>query len=219
MQFIDRVHAGRQLALKVAHLAGPDVVVLGLPCGGVPVAVEVASAIGAPLDVVVVRKLGVPGAPEVAMGAIGEGGVRVLNEEALRLCRIGPAQLAPVERAERERLQARVRLLRRDRQRLPIAGHTVIIVDDGMATGATARAACQVARGLGAHRVVVAVPVAAADAVAHLRHVADQVVCVHQPDQLSAISMWYADFGEVTDDEVLRTLRDADRTSRAAEHG
>ena len=160
MAFTDRVDAGRQLAARLIHLKDAPVVVLGLPRGGVPVAAEVARSLGAPLDVIVVRKLGVPYQPELAMGAIGEDGVRILNPEIVSLSGITPARLAELEEREQAELQRRIRRYRGDRPRVPLDGQVAVVVDDGIATGSTARAACQVARALGAGRVVLATPVA-----------------------------------------------------------
>jgi putative phosphoribosyl transferase len=209
MQFIDRHDAGLQLAQRLAHMAGPDVTVLGLPRGGVPVAADVAQALNAPLDVILVRKLGMPGQPELAMGAIGEGGIRVLNDEVLRLGHIGPAEVAAVERVERVELDARVDRYRSGRPGAAVAGRTAIVVDDGIATGATMLAACQVARAQGAARIVVGAPVAARDVVARLERIADAVVCVHTPQWLSAIGVWYADFTQISDEQVAQLLRQA----------
>src|SRR5690606_9125346 len=188
MRFQDRVEAGRRLGEQLAA-AGEyaDAVVLGLPRGGVVVAAEVARALGAPLDVIVIRKLGVPYQPELAMGAVGEGGVRVLNEEVLTAAQISDEQLAEVERAQRQEVEERVRRLRRGAEPVPVQGRTVLVVDDGVATGATARAACEVARRQGAARVVLAVPVAAAQAVDELLTVADEVVALEEPLLLGAI--------------------------------
>jgi putative phosphoribosyl transferase len=175
--FADRADAGRRLARELEAVRGQDVVVLGLPRGGVPVAFEVAAALGAPLDVIVVRKLGLPFRPELAMGAIGEGGVRVLDPDVLAAARITAAELATVERRERATLQTRVTRLRRGRPRIDLTGRIALIVDDGIATGSTARVACQVARELGAARVIMAAPVAPAETVQKLS-AADAVVCV-----------------------------------------
>lgn len=207
MRFTDRVDAGRRLAAQLKHLRGKDVVVVGLPRGGVPVAAEIAARLGAPLDVIVVRKLGVPYQPEVAMGAIGEGGVRVVNPTVLRAIGGGEDALAAVEQAERRELNRRVERLRAGRPPVPLVGRTVVVVDDGIATGATARAACQVARAAGAARVVLAVPVAPPEAVANLRGAADEVVCLQTPAWFSAVSQVYDDFRPVSDDEVAQLLR------------
>ena len=209
MVFIDRADAGRQLAERLRSLRGEDVVVLGLPRGGVVVAFEVASELGVPLDVIVVRKLGVPSEPEFGFGAIGEGNARIVDDQVVRLAGLNRSQVAMVEAREREQLQRQVRWLRGGRPPLPLAGRTVIVVDDGIATGSTARAACQVARARGALRVVLAVPVASADAVASLRRDADEVVCVHIPGSLTAIGEWYDDFSQAADEDVTALLGQA----------
>ena len=174
MSYINRTDAGRRLAGEVARrLAGQDVVVLGLPRGGVPVAFEIATALSAPLDVIVVRKIGVPFHPEWAMGAIGEDGARIVHQRAMTMAGVSEQAFAEVEERERRELERRIRQFRGDRPRIPLRGRTAVIVDDGVATGSTARAACQVARHLGASRVVVAIPVGAPDAVARLEEEAD----------------------------------------------
>jgi putative phosphoribosyl transferase len=161
--FVDRADAGRRLAARLRHLQGTDVVVLGLPRGGVPVAAEVARVLGAPFDVIIVRKLGVPSRPELAMGAVGEDGVLVVNERVVRAVPVGEVAFVGVERREREEVRRRARQFRGDRPRLPLAGRTALVVDDGIATGSTARAACRVARAHGAARLVLAAPVCAPD--------------------------------------------------------
>ncbi len=206
MQFADRLDAGRRLAAKLTHIRDQDVAVLGLPRGGVPVAFEVAQALGAPLDVIIVRKLGVPFQPELAMGAIGEDGVLILNRDVIHLARISDVELAGVERRERAVLEAQARRFRANAPRVPLRGRTAIIVDDGMATGSTARAACQVARAQGAARVVLAVPVAPRSAVAEIAGYADEVVCVETPDPFFAVGQWYRDFSQTSDGEVLQLL-------------
>jgi putative phosphoribosyl transferase len=206
MPFADRTDAGRQLAERLSSLRDEDVVVLGLPRGGVPVAHEVAVALGAALDVIVVRKLGVPVQPELAMGAIGEDGARVLNRDVLHAARVSDADLAAVEAREREELERRARRFRGDRSRVPLEGRTAVIVDDGIATGATARAACHVARAHGAARVVLAVPVAPAGWVEAPHPEADDVVCVETPEWFSAIGQFYGDFSQTSDDEVISLL-------------
>ena len=209
MSFSDRTDAGRRLARRLGHLRFDDPVVLALPRGGVPVAAEVAAALDAPLDVLVVRKLGVPFQPELAMGAIGEGGVRVLNDEVLRLTRVSDAALAETEEAERAEAERRSKRFRGDRPRVSLEGRTAIIVDDGIATGATARAACLVARAQGAKRVVLAVPVAPPDTVEALSEVADEVVAVEIPSRLSSIGQWYDDFRQTPDEQVVALLDEA----------
>ncbi len=204
--FADRLDAGRQLSAALSGLGDEDPVVLGLPRGGVPVAAVVARSLGAPLDVVVVRKLRVTGAPELAMGALGEGGVRVLNLPVLRAYGVSEADLAQAESEERAELEGRVRRLRGGRPPIALTGRTAIVVDDGVATGATARAACAVVRALGARRVVLAVPVASPRALAALEEVADRVVCVTSPAWLSAVGEAYRDFAPVTEEEVVSLL-------------
>jgi putative phosphoribosyl transferase len=209
MSFLDRPDAGRRLASRLLHLRAGDVVVLGLPRGGVPVAAEVARALGAPLDVILVRKLGVPVQPELGMGAIGEGGVRIINPEVVAITHVTDAEIAAVERGERAELERRARRFRGDRQRTPLAGRTAVIIDDGIATGSTARAACQVARAQGAVRVVLAVPVAPPSACAALTGDADEVICLETPAHFLAIGEWYQDFSQTSDDEVISLLRHA----------
>jgi putative phosphoribosyl transferase len=209
MAFADRTDAGRRLAARLKHLRGQDVAVLGLPRGGVPVASEVAATLGAPLDVLVVRKLGVPFQRELAMGAIGEDGVRVLNDEVLRLVNVSAADLAATESDERAELERRSQRFRGGRPRVALKGKTAVIIDDGIATGATARAACQVARAQGAERIVLAVPVAPPETVRSLAEVADEVVVVEQPSWLSSIGQWYGDFRQTSDDQVVALLDEA----------
>jgi putative phosphoribosyl transferase len=182
------------------------IVVLGLPRGGVAVAAEVASALACPLDVIVVRKLGVPYQPELAMGAIGEGGARVLHRGVVEQAGITPAELERAEAVARAELEARVRRLRAGRPHLSLEHRLAVLVDDGIATGSTARAACSVARALGAARVVLAVPVAPAASVAALRQVADEVVCPYMPTAFVAVGQWYEDFSPVSDDDVVALL-------------
>ncbi len=209
MGFTDRVDAGRQLAAAARHLQAEDVVVLGLPRGGVPVAAEVARALGAPLDVIVVRKLGVPFQPELALGAVGEGDALVLNEDILRASHVSAVELAELERRGRDEVRRRVRLLRGDRASSPLTGRTVLLVDDGIATGATAGAACRVVRARGASRVVLAAPVCAPDAATRLRGEVDELICLERPDRFLGVGQFYTDFGQVPDEEVARLLRRA----------
>ncbi len=184
-------------------------VVVGLPRGGVPVAFEVARSLGAPLDVIVVRKLGVPFQPELGMGAIGEGGARVVDKEVQVAAGVSVEELAAVEAKERAELDRRVRRFRGMRPPVPLAGRTVVVVDDGIATGSTARAACQVARARGAARVVLAVPVASAESVATLSHDANEVVCIAMPTRFLGIGQFYEDFTQTSDGEVVALLERA----------
>jgi len=209
------VDAGRRLAGRLEALRNdPNVVVVGLPRGGVPVAFEVAERLDKPLDVLVVRKVGVPFQPEVAMGAIGEGGVRVVDEEVMNAARISAGEFEAVEDREREELGRRVRLFRGERAPIGLDGRTVVIVDDGIATGSTARAACQVARARGARRVLLAVPVGAMEAVSALRTVADDVVALSVVEGSFAVGQWYEDFDQTTDEEVVALLKRAATRSR-----
>ncbi len=203
--FRDRADAGRQLGAALAVMPWQDPVVVGLPRGGVPVAALVAEALDAPLDVIIVRKLGLPFSPETAMGAIGEGGVRVLDEALVRRFGVSRQEVADVEARERRTLDERVERLRGGHDRLDLTARTAIIVDDGIATGATARAACLVARHLGAARVVVAAPVGGPDARKRLTD-ADEVVCLMQPPYFQAVGAHYEVFGQTSDDEVVRIL-------------
>ncbi len=209
--FRDRAEAGALLAAEVVRaLAGKprgEVVVLGLPRGGVPVAAAVARALDAPLDVIVVRKLGVPYQPELAMGAIGENGARVLNEQVLSVTGIREKDLAEVERRERIELERRARVYRGDRPPIDLAGKTAIVVDDGIATGSTVAAACQIARQRGAARVVVATPVAPPSSIRRLANVADDVIALLTPEDFFAIGEWYLDFSPTSDDEVRQLLQ------------
>lgn len=205
--FADRIEAGQRLARRLEYLRGEEPVVLGLPRGGVPVAAEVADALGAPLDVIVVRKLGVPYQPELGMGAVGEDGIRVINEEVVRMAGVTPEDIDKVERLERAEVEARARRFRSGRTRVPLAGRTAILIDDGIATGSTMRAACQVTRAAGARRVVVAVPVAPAEAVRSFRNEADEMVCLQTPSMFYAVGQWYGDFTQVSDAKVTRLLQ------------
>jgi len=206
VQFADRVDAGKRLAATLQHLAGESVVVLGLPRGGVPVALEVALALNAPLDVIVVRKLGVPWHPELAMGAIGEGGARVINTEIVVRAQVTPQELADEEERERIELQRRAERYRGSRPRVSLVGRTAVIVDDGIATGSTASAACQVARAQGATRIVLAVPVAPIDWVDRLGDDADELISLQTPRLFHAVGEFYADFTATTDAEVIDCL-------------
>lgn len=209
-EFRDRVDAGRMLGQRLAQLRGKDVVVLGLPRGGVPVAFEVAKVLDAPLDVIVVRKLGLPFQPEVAMGAIGEGNARVLEARVISLSGVTEADLQAVERRERDLLESRVARYRQGRVRADLKGRTVIIVDDGIATGSTARVACRVARQLGAARLILAVPVAPTQVLASLTE-PDEVVCLVSARNFQAVGFHYSDFSPVADEEVVQLLDAAAR--------
>ena len=215
MPFLDRADAGRRLASLLAGLPtierGPGSVVVGLPRGGIPVAYEIARALGAPLDVILVRKVGLPAQPELAMGAIGEDGVRVVNQDVVRAERISERQFAEVEELERAELIRRAERYRADHPRVPLTGKTAIVVDDGIATGSTARAACQVARAHGAARVVLAVPLAPQASLDALASVVDEVVCAEVPEPFLAIGQWYLDFAQTADAEVVDLLRRADK--------
>jgi putative phosphoribosyl transferase len=209
--FSDRVDAGRHLApvVRAAGLGGDGTVVLGLPRGGVPVAAEVGVALGAPLDVIVVRKLGVPFQPELAMGAIGEDGIRVENEEALGSSAVSAVEFEAIEQRERGELDRRASRYREGRPRLDLEGRCAVIVDDGIATGSTARAACHVAHAHGASLIVLAVPVAPAATVSALQDACDAMLCVAHPDPFFAVGEWYRDFTPTSDEEVNELLRRA----------
>jgi putative phosphoribosyl transferase len=205
--------AGRKLARLLQHLRGHDLVVLGLPRGGVPVAFEVAQALEAPLDVIVVRKLGVPYQPELAMGAIGEGDVRIINRNVVAMAGVEKHELDIVERRERIELERRAELFRGGRERMSLKGRTVLIVDDGIATGSTVRAAAQVARAQGAARVVVATPVAPPDILERLHGDVDELIVALQPDSFYAIVEFYLDFSQTSDSEVTDLLLKAGSTT------
>lgn len=208
MMFINRADAGRRLAkLLGAYASKSDLVVLGLPRGGVPVAFEVAAALGAPLDVFVARKLGVPGQPELAFGAIACGGVRVLNEEIVESVRISPAELEGVVTREEKELLRRERAYRGARPPLDLHGKTVILVDDGIATGASTRAAIAALRMLNPERIVLAVPVAPASTARRLRQDVDEFTCLRAPTAFYAIGEFYEDFNQVSDAEVAELLQ------------
>jgi len=205
-RYADRHEAGVALADRLLEFAGRDVVVLGLPRGGIPVAYEVARALHAPLDVFVVRKLGLPGHPELAMGAIASGGVRVLNDEIVRQLRVPSAAIEAVTRGEQMELERRERAYRGARTAIPIEGRVVILVDDGLATGSTMRAAVLAVRRLIPAEIIVAVPVGARDTCRALTEVADDVVCALTPEPFTAVGLWYENFDQTTDEEVRRLL-------------
>jgi putative phosphoribosyl transferase len=210
MLFLDRSDAGRVLAKKLQHFAGrTDVLVLGLPRGGVPVAQEVASALGAPLDVFVVRKLGVPGQEELAMGALAPGGVRVLNRDVVEVLGISDEVVEAVTRREQEELERRERLYRGERPALAVAGKIVVLIDDGLATGSSMRAAAAALRQRQPARLMVAVPVAARATCDELRTHVDELICTAMPTPFHAVGQWYRDFAQTSDEEVSELLRRA----------
>lgn len=205
--FADRRHAGKTLAAQLASYANrSDLLVLGLPRGGVPVAYEVARALHAPLDVFLVRKLGVPGDEELAMGAIASGGVRILNEEVTSRIHISDSTIDEVAGREQQELERRERLYRGDQAAPDVQGRTVILVDDGLATGSTMRAAAVAVRQMRPSKIIVAVPVAAAETCAELRSEVDDVVCGATPEPFMAVGAWYSDFEQTSDDEVRKLL-------------
>ncbi|MFG1798064.1 phosphoribosyltransferase [Nocardia sp. NPDC049149] len=212
MSFLDRHDAGRRLAERLESHRGPAVVVLGLPRGGVPVAYEVATALGVPLDIVVSRKLVVPDRPWLVFGAVGEGGVRVTDSDFGGRAFISADDRAQVAGERREQLRRSVARYRRGDLPLPLDSTTALIIDDGLATGATAHVARGVARARGAARVVFATPVGSCRALRALTAVADQVICLHAPQLHGPIRPWYKDFAEVTDDEVCALLDRAGET-------
>jgi putative phosphoribosyl transferase len=207
VRFADRRDAGRRLAARLERYRGrDDVVVLGLPRGGVPVAAEVAAALDAPLDVFVVRKLGVPGHEELAMGAIASGGVGVLNDDVVRSVGVREDELRAVAARERETLEAQERAYRGDAPGVDVHGRTVILVDDGLATGATMRAGIRALRGLGAAAIVVAVPTAPRETCEALTREVEDVVCASTPEPFTAVGIWYRDFRPVSDEQVRELL-------------
>ena len=214
--YADRVEAGEELARHLRRYAGrAGVIVLGLPRGGVPVAATVAGVLGAPLDVFVVRKLGVPGHHELAMGAIASGGAQVLNYALIDRLGIAPLMVATVIAEEEKELARRERLYRHERPPLHLSGQTVILIDDGLATGSTMLAAVKAVRELSPGRVVVAVPIGSLEACRHLEQFADEVICARMPPNLVAVGLWYLDFAPTTDDDVCRLLQSATRTGTA----
>jgi putative phosphoribosyl transferase len=219
--FRDRQHAGELLGRELAHRleARDDVLVLALPRGGVPVAYEVAQALHAPLDVFIVRKLGVPGHEELAMGAIASGDVLVLNDEVLSQLRVPQRAVDAVAAHERQELERRERSYRGNKPTLDVRGRTVIIVDDGLATGSTMRAAVRALRRMGPRQVIVAVPVAARSTCEEFREEADQIICLRTPEPFRAVGLWYDDFSQTTDEEVHELLARAEATATPANAG
>jgi putative phosphoribosyl transferase len=211
-RFADRREAGRLLAKALEQHAGADAIVLGLPRGGLPVADEIARALGGTLDLWVVRKLGAPQQPELGMGAVAEGQAIVLDRSIVELTGVSQTELFAIAHRELQEVRRRVERFRGDRPLPPIAGRTVILVDDGLATGNTMRAAVQAVKKYGPARLVVAVPVGDPGVVAALRRDVDEIVCLHQPDDLYAIGLWYRDFQQVQDAEVSKILDDARRS-------
>jgi predicted phosphoribosyltransferase len=210
LPFADRIEAGKELAGYLQRYAGrADVIVLGLPRGGVPVAAVIAGALRAPLDVFTVRKLGVPGYRELAMGAIASGGARVLDQRLIADLHVPESAVAQVIKEEERELARREQVFRAGRPPLNVAGLIVILVDDGLATGSTMRAAVQAIRDLGPSQVVVAVPVGSDDACRKLEQVADEVICARVPEHFTAVGRWYRDFSETSDSEVSALLRPA----------
>lgn len=209
MIFLDRPTAGRKLAQRLTYLKNKDAVVLGLPRGGVPIASEVAKEINAPLDVIVVRKLGVPSQPELAMGAVGEGGVVIRNDEVIRMANISAEQFAATLAREEKEVTERARRFRDGHSPVSLLGRVAVIIDDGIATGSTAQAACDVARALGAAKVILAVPVGSREAVNALAAKADEVISLEIPDNFFAVGQWYEDFSPVSDEDVIQLLRES----------
>ncbi len=217
MTFADREDAGQRLAERLEYLRGQPVVVLGLPRGGVPVAAQVATRLGAPLDVIIVRKVGVPFQPELAMGAVGEEGAAVTSPDVIAMAGVTDQELATVQSRERAEVTARAARYRAVRPRLDLAGKIAVVVDDGIATGATAKAACQIARAHGAARVVVAVPVAPPGWEDRIGPGADEFACVLEPPRFFAIGQFYEDFSQTSEDQVLASLRGAVTSAPQAE--
>lgn len=216
MLFNDRQDAGRQLAQRLVAYRDQDPVVVALPRGGVPVAYEVARALGAPLDVIIARKLGAPGQPELGIGAIAQGGSIYLNTELIRRLGVSEDYLRRVAAEESREIERRLETYRRGRAPLDVSGRVAILIDDGLATGATMRAAIRALRAQGARAVVMAVPVCAPDTLAAIRPEVDAAICVAVPRDFRAVGLWYRDFSQTTDEEVIELLDRAERERREA---
>ena len=217
--FLDRYDAGRRLAARLTKFADQqDVMILALPRGGVPVAYEVARALNAPLDVFLVRKLGFPGHPELAMGAIATGGVRILDHFLIQMYAVRSEDIDRITASEQRELERRERTYRDDRPPPDVKDHTVILIDDGLATGSTMRAAVEALRQEGARKIVVAVPVAPPDTCDAMKSEVDEIICAVTPEPFRAVGIWYADFGETTDDEVRDLLARAERDTPHRQH-
>jgi putative phosphoribosyl transferase len=216
MLFLDRTEAGRVLAHRLAAYANyPDAVVIALPRGGVPVAFEIAEELNLPLDILVVRKLGLPGHEEFAMGAIASGGARFLNQDLIRQLSLSDEIIGHIVAREQRELERRERTYRGQRPALDVRGHTVIIVDDGLATGSSMRAAIAALREKRPTKLIVAVPVGAGMTCSELEELADEVICLEKPENFSAVGLWYRDFSQVTDEEVNNLLERNRRNSAA----
>ena len=208
--FINRSEAGRALARELSHYAGrDDVVVLALPRGGVPIGLEIARTLHAPLDVFLVRKLGVPGYEELAMGAIASGGMRVLNEAVVEQLRITDDQIEDMARREGRELERREQAFRQERPPVPVTDRVCILIDDGLATGSTMRAAVMALKNQNPKRIVIAVPVASGETCAEFEPLVDEVICLYTPEPFMAVGRWYDDFGQLTDEEVREDLERA----------
>ncbi len=209
--YAGRFDAGRQLAPRLEKYRDRSPIVLGLPRGGVPVAYEVARALGAPLDVLIARKLGAPGQPELGIGAIAQGGAVYLNADLVRMIGVTKGYLDAISRKEMAEMERRLKAYRGDRPALDVAGRTVILVDDGLATGATMRAAVQALRGMGPREIILAVPVCAPETAEALKSEVEEVICAQVPEHFSAVGLWYEDFDQTTDEEVVSLLAQARR--------
>jgi|UPI000491C3ED putative phosphoribosyl transferase len=219
MRYENRADAGRRLARSLEHLRGTHLVALGVPRGGVPVACEVARHLDAPLDLAVVRKLRVPWQPELGFGALGEHGVCVLNQDVVRESGLSTTEREKLEKAERAELEGQIRRWRNDRTPLPLADRSAVVLHDAVSTGAAAEAACQVARARGASRVILAAPVGQEESLAHLRAVADEIVCPQPVHHIGSADAWYEDFASITDADIAALLAKAGRPVPACVHG